>query len=84
MKQITLEFLVENGLILFETIVGSQAYGTQTPTSDIDKKFVYILPMDSILGTGYVEQINVNKDYVGWEIRRFLELMGMPFMKIQA
>ena len=76
MKQITHEFLVENGLILFETIVGSQAYGTQTPTSDIDKKFVYILPQDYILGTGYVEQINVNKDYVGWEIRRFLELMG--------
>jgi predicted nucleotidyltransferase len=76
MKQITHEFLVENGLILFETIVGSKAYGTQTPTSDIDKKFVYILPQDYILGTGYVEQINVNKDYVGWEIRRFLELMG--------
>jgi len=75
-KQITHEFLVENGLILFETIVGSQAYGTQTPTSDIDKKFVYILPMDYILGTGYVEQINVDKDYTGWEIRRFLELMG--------
>lgn len=76
MKQITHEFLVDNGLILFETIVGSQAYGTQTPTSDIDKKFVYILPQDYILGTGYVEQINVNKDYVGWEIRRFLELMA--------
>jgi predicted nucleotidyltransferase len=76
MKQITHEFLVENGLILFETVVGSQAYGTQTPTSDIDKKFVYILPHDYILGTGYMEQINVNKDYVGWEIRRFLELMA--------
>jgi len=76
MKQITHEYLVENNLILFETIIGSQAYGTQTPTSDIDKKFVYILPMDNIMGTGYVEQINVNKDYTGWEIRRFLELMG--------
>ena len=63
MKQITHEYLVENNLILFETIIGSQAYGTQTPTSDVDKKFVYILPMDNILGTGYVEQINVNKDY---------------------
>jgi hypothetical protein len=76
MEQITHEFLVENGLILFETVVGSQAYGTQTPTSDVDKKFVYILPHDYILGTGYMEQINVNKDYVGWEIRRFLELMA--------
>lgn len=34
-KEITHEYLVENGLILFETVVGSQAYGTQTPTSDI-------------------------------------------------
>lgn len=75
-KQITHEYLVENGLILFETIIGSQAYGTQTPASDVDKKFVYILPMDNILGTGYVEQININKDYTGWEVRRFLELMG--------
>jgi len=76
MKQITHEYLEENGLILFECIIGSQAYGTQTPTSDIDKKFVYILPLDNILGTGYVEQINVNKDYTGWELKRFLELMG--------
>jgi hypothetical protein len=76
MKQITHEYLVDNGLILFETIIGSQAYGTQTPASDIDKKFVYILPQDHILGTGYVEQININKDYTGWELKRFLELMG--------
>ena len=76
MEKITHEYLEQNGLILFECIVGSQAYGTQTPTSDVDRKFVYILPQDYILGTGYVEQLNVNKDYVGWEIRRFLELIG--------
>ena len=75
-KQITYDFLVENGLILFETIVGSQAYGTQTPTSDEDHKFVYILPMDNILGVGYVEQLNVTKDITGWEVKRFMELMG--------
>ena len=76
MEKITHEFLEKNGCILFECIIGSQAYGTQTPTSDVDKKFVYILPQDYILGTGYVEQLNVNKDYVGWELKRFLELMG--------
>jgi predicted nucleotidyltransferase len=76
MEKITHEFLEKNGLILFECIIGSQAYGTQTPTSDIDKKFVYILPQDYILGTGYIEQLNVNKDYVGWELKRFLELMA--------
>ena len=76
MEKITHEFLEKNGFILFECIIGSQAYGTQTPTSDVDKKFVYILPQDYILGTGYIEQLNVNKDYVGWELKRFLELMG--------
>ena len=76
MEKITHEYLEQNGLILFECIIGSQAYGTQTPTSDVDKKFVYILPQDYILGTGYVEQLNVNKDYTGWELKRFLELMG--------
>lgn len=74
--KITYEYLVENGLILFETIVGSQAYGTQTPTSDEDHKFVYILPQDYILGTGYIEQLNVTKDITGWELKRFLELIG--------
>lgn len=73
---VTYEYLKENGCILFECIVGSQAYATNVETSDIDKKFVYILPEDYILGTGYIEQLNVNKDYVGWEIRRFLELMA--------
>jgi len=76
MEKITYEYLKENNLILFETIVGSQAYGTQIPTSDIDKKFVFILPQDYILGTGYINQLNVNADYTGWEIRRFLELLG--------
>ena len=65
MRQITHEYLVENGLILYECIVGSQAYATNVETSDIDKKFVYILPMDNILGTGYVDQIIMNKDYTG-------------------
>ena len=76
MKQITYEYLKENNCILYECIVGSQAYATNVETSDIDKKFVYILPQDYILGTGYVEQLSVNKDYVGWEIKRFLELIG--------
>ena len=76
MEKITYEFLKENGLILFETIVGSQAYGTNVETSDVDFKFVYILPIDYILGTGYVEQLNVTKDITGWEIKRFLELLG--------
>lgn len=60
--------------ILFKSIVGSQAYGTSTPASDIDIKGVYLQPNDEILGTKYKEQINVTKDETYYELRRFLEL----------
>jgi uncharacterized protein len=68
-------FLKENGYILFETITGSQAHGTNTETSDIDKAFVYILPEEDILGVRYKEQLKIHKDFMGYEIRRFLELL---------
>lgn len=74
-RKITYEFLKKNDLILFEAIVGSQAYGTSTPDSDIDKKFIYILPEDDIFGFDYIDSLEVNKDYFGWEIKRFLELI---------
>ena len=69
-------YLKKNGCILFETVVGSQAHGTNTPESDVDKAFVYILPQEHIYGTEYREQLRVDKDYTGFEIRRFLELAG--------
>ena len=73
----TIEYLRENGLIIMEGIVGSQAYGTSTPASDIDIKGVYIQPMDSILGFGYVEQVNdKSNDTTYYEVRRFLELLA--------
>lgn len=68
--------LKDDGLIIYEVIVGSQSYGTNTPSSDVDKKFVYILPEDYILGTQYIPQVEVNADYVGYEIKRFLELIA--------
>lgn len=68
-------YLKDNGYILFETITGSQAHGTNTETSDIDKAFVYILPENDILGMRYTEQLKIHKDFMGYEIRRFLELL---------
>lgn len=68
-------FLKENGFILFEVITGSQAHGTNTESSDIDKAFVYILPQDDILGNKYKEQLKIHKDFMGYEIKRFLELL---------
>ena len=61
---------------IFECIVGSHAYGTNTATSDIDIKGVYIQPNTDILGTKYVEQVCEDKDTTYYEVRRFLELAG--------
>lgn len=69
-------FLKSEGCILFESITGSQAHGTSTPESDVDKSFVYILPKEYLYGLDfeYAQQIRVHADYTGFEIRRFLEL----------
>jgi predicted nucleotidyltransferase len=73
----TIDYLRANGMIIMEGIVGSQAYGTSTPESDIDIKGVYIQPIDSILGFGYVDQVNdKSNDTTYYEVRRFLELLA--------
>lgn len=73
----TVKELRESGLIIFEGIVGSQAYGTSTPESDTDIKGVYIQPLEAIAGFGYIEQISDSKnDTTYYEIRRFLELLS--------
>jgi predicted nucleotidyltransferase len=62
---------------LFIAIRGSQAYGTQLPTSDIDYAGVYIQSQSDIYGNRYKEQINDDKnDTVFYEIKRFLELVA--------
>jgi len=62
---------------LFLVLRGSHAYGTNIETSDMDYSGVFIQSLDDILGSGYVEQINDDKnDIVIYELRRFLELLG--------
>lgn len=71
-----LEWIKANSLILFEAVSGSQAYGTNTPTSDRDVRGVFILPEDHLLGTKYLEQVNDEKnDIIFYEVKRFLELV---------
>ena len=71
-----IEELKNSGWIIFSGIVGSQAYGIATPTSDVDTKGVFIQPLDDILGFGYIEQISDEKnDSTYYEIRRFLQLL---------
>lgn len=74
-KEITYEYLKENNLILMEAIVGSQSFGTNTDTSDEDKLFVYIAPMDNFLSGDYVDYVEVDKDFKGFELRKFMGLV---------
>lgn len=62
--------------IIFKTIVGSQAYGTNVEGSDIDIKGVYIQTPMELMTFGYVPLVEVNKDEVYYEIRRFIELLS--------
>lgn len=76
MKKLDIEFLRDNNLVIFEAIVGSQSYGTNIETSDIDKIFVYMAPFDEILSSKITDYLEVNKDYKGYEISKFLNLLG--------
>lgn len=62
---------------LLLVIRGSHAYGTNVETSDTDYAGVFIQPLEDILGFGYKEQINDDKnDIVIYEIERFLKLLS--------
>lgn len=61
---------------IFECIIGSTAYGTNLPTSDVDIKGVYRQPNSDILGLKYQEQRNIDKDTTFYEVRRFIDLLG--------
>lgn len=54
--------------------MGSQAYGTATPNSDIDIKGIYIQNIFDVASFNYEQQIMPDKDTTYYEIKRFLEL----------
>lgn len=66
--------------ILAKYIGGSQSYGLSTPSSDIDERFVYLnTDINDIIGLdkGSENKISQNseEDSVGYELRRFLQLL---------
>lgn len=62
-------------IIIFRALVGSQAYGTSTPTSDKDYKGVYVQPRRDLLTFKYKPMHEYHKDETHYEVRRFVELL---------
>jgi hypothetical protein len=72
----TIKDIKEKGLLLFECISGSKAYGLNTARSDTDLKGVYYLPKAQFYGLDHVSQIsNESNDEVYYELGRFVELL---------
>jgi len=72
----SINYIKDNNLILFECVGGSHAYGTNTPTSDIDIRGVFICELDDLMTGDFPEQISDStNDTTYYELGRFLELV---------
>ncbi|MFC4688101.1 DNA polymerase beta superfamily protein [Epilithonimonas pallida] len=72
----TIDFLKQNNLILFEAISGSKSFGLATENSDTDIKGIFYLPKALFFGLEYIPQVsNATNDIVYYEIGRFTELL---------
>ncbi|WQJ53816.1 MAG: nucleotidyltransferase [Wendovervirus sonii] len=74
----TFESIREKGLMLYEYIRGSQAYGLALPTSDEDRSAVYCAKIEDLMGLPehYVNQVNDERNDVTWyEIGKYIELL---------
>ena len=73
----TIQDLRDQELIVFETISGSKAYGTNLPASDTDIRGVFILPQTDLYGLTYTEQVNDRtNDVIFYELGRFVDLLS--------
>lgn len=80
MKKYTFDDIRKEGLLIYEYIRGSHAYGLQKPdgTSDVDTAGVYLEPIEQVLGLGldFQEQIEDEKhDNVWFSLRKFMEML---------
>jgi uncharacterized protein len=77
MQKLTIDWIKNNRLLVFEVITGSKSYGLDTPTSDIDIKGVFVLPKNMFYGLEYTAQVNnETNDIVHYELKRFMELLS--------
>ena len=73
-----IKWLEDNNLIIFKVITGSQAYGTNTETSDTDIRGVYISPIEDLYTGNIVEDISDKKnDECYYELGKFISLLSV-------
>jgi hypothetical protein len=73
----TIDDVRDCGMIVFECISGSKAYGLDTPESDTDKKGIFVLPLELFYSLTYHPQVNNDSnDIVYYELSRFVELLA--------
>ncbi len=76
MQKLTIEQVKAEGMLVYETIAGSRAYGLHTTQSDTDIRGVFVLPKAMFYGLGYIPQVsNASNDIVYYELGRFVELL---------
>lgn len=77
-----MQFKEEDLDVIYKVRVGSHSYGTNIEGSDEDFKMIYLQKPEDILNFGYQEQVDLTKDCVAYELRRFIELCctGNPTM----
>lgn len=73
----TIQNLKNSNNLLFETISGSRAYGTDLPHSDIDLRGVFIMPKSEFYSLRETTQVNdKTNDEVYYELSKFLDLLA--------
>lgn len=75
-NKLRLRALPKGAKIIYQCVVGSQSFGTATPTSDYDLKGIYV--QDNLdFGTleRYKPSVTIGKDEIYFEIRRYMELL---------
>ena len=77
MQKLTIDWIKNNGLLIFEVITGSKSYGLDTTTSDTDIKGVFVLPKNMFYSLEHTAQVNnETNDIVYYELKRFMELLS--------